>query len=116
MPDIVSARPVSGEAIATAWGDEVHDAIEGVQAGNATVVPVSSTAASVAIVFPRPYATPPIVVASMSGPAALLSDRYYALVANVTALGCTLYAKHADNTSAAIGALPISWVAIGKPA
>jgi hypothetical protein len=29
MPDIAAARPVAGQPIETAWGQNVHDAVEG---------------------------------------------------------------------------------------
>jgi len=32
MPDITAARPVAGQPIETAWGDQMHDAMEGIPA------------------------------------------------------------------------------------
>ena len=55
MPDIASARPVAGAPIETAWGTDMHDAVEGVQAGKANAVFSAATAVAIDIVFPRAF-------------------------------------------------------------
>lgn len=39
MPDIASARPVAGQPIETAWGQQMHDAVEAMIARPARFVP-----------------------------------------------------------------------------
>lgn len=113
MPDITSARPSSGSPVATAWGDEVHDQLEGIQAGTA-VVPAGSGASgySVAVVFPRAYIAPPAVVVTY-----FLHNGFYAVLsAPPTATGFTFVVASRTGSAASIAAGSAGWVAIGTPA
>lgn len=111
MPDLMSTRPSSGQPIATAWGDEVHDALEGIQAGSAVLTNANANAASLAIVFPRPYATPPIVVASV----AANTTFNYALAHTATTTGVTLMTVRRDGVATS-ASITVHWIAIGTPA
>jgi 3-oxoacyl-(acyl-carrier-protein) synthase len=115
MGDITSTRPASGAPIATAWGAEIHDAIEGIQSGTASIVFAggSNASADLTVTFPRAYAAPPAVVASPQ----VTSTAYVANIKAVTATGFTLAMSHKDagsNISAVT--LPCHWIAIGTPA
>lgn len=107
----VPARPVSGQPIATPWGGVVHDAIVAVdlQAGK-TSLAFSTAQASKVVTFPRPFATPPIVVVSISNGVPTNSADYTARVDLVTATGFTLWFV----ASSAWGiTLEASWFAMG---
>ena len=111
MPDIVSARPVSGQPVASAWGDEVHDQLEGIQTGKAGLAGVTSSVfPTAAIVFPRAYAVPPVV---------LLTTQYAAVSVGFSVLpttaGFTLVGARNDGNASALS-VEVHWVAIGKPA
>jgi hypothetical protein len=111
MPDITATRPTSGTPIETAWGDQVHDAIEGIQAGTATVNISAAQSATVAVTFPRAYVTPPVVLVAQ----AANSNGYVVAVGAITTTGCTLTASlRATGTGTA--AIPVTWLAIGTPA
>lgn len=110
MGDITSTRPASGAPIATAWGAEVHDQIEGIQAGSAAVTFSGSTASNTVVVtFPRAYAAPPIVVVSLGVGAAA-----WAVVSAVTATSVSLQGR--APSSIASGSFAVNWLAIGTPA
>ena len=110
MSDIAAQRPAAGAPIESAWGGQIHDALEGMQSG---VVPFSgatqSVAASVPIVFPRAYSAPPLMLVTCS------SHRMAANATGVTATGCTLSAQRLDG-SAASATGTITWLSIGEPA
>jgi hypothetical protein len=111
MSDIVSPRPVAGEAIASAWGQEVHDNIEGIQAGQTIQVSGSNvTAWDINVVFPRPYATVPNFLASY-GPQG--TTFYMAIVKSVAVDGAVVTVTRKD--SAAVSGISgiINWIAIG---
>jgi len=110
MPDITATRPAAGAPIESAWGGGVHDAVEGIQAGKATVTFASSTASgAVVVTFPRPYATPPNVVASIGA-----LGNYWGLVGGITATQCQVQAR--SPVSIASGSVDVHWVAVGTPA
>lgn len=111
MSDIVADRPVSGQAISASWGAEVHDAIEGLQAGTVNMTMAGPTGPGVNIVFPRAYATPPMVFAAVL----IGSARYFAIVSAVSTTGCSINATD-KNDSTSSAALVLQWFAIGKPA
>lgn len=114
MSDIVAARPVAGAAIETGWGTEVHDQIEGIQAGVATVTWASSADATQAVTFPRAYASPPVVlVAIHTGVTRVIIAKVTA--GSVTTTGFTIAGQRTDGTAMS-GAIPCSWLAIGTPA
>lgn len=63
MPDIAATKPADGAPIDTAWGQQVHDAIEGIQSGSASVVfTASPTSAELTVTFPRAFIGGPIQV------------------------------------------------------
>jgi hypothetical protein len=111
MPDIGAARPVAGAPIETAWGQQAHDLIEGVQAGVGTVAfSNSSLSATFTITFPRPYLTPPIVLVS--------SQHVHYTAATMTApttTSVTGQMRRGDGSSQT-GTLGFAWIAIGTPA
>jgi hypothetical protein len=108
MPDLVSTRPSSGQPIATAWGDEVHDALEGIQAGSALATGSGATG-SVVVTFPRPYAAAPVVVVSPQS-----SSGLWLAAVTSTPTTCTIYTSKRDGSS--VTNLNVFWVAIGTPA
>lgn len=110
MPDITATRPVSGAPIETGWGTQVHDLLEGIQAGAATV-PTGATP-SIAVTFPRAYTAPPIVVVGFQDPSSALIQLY---AVSVTTTGFVMTARRTD--AASIGsATATTWIAIGTPA
>jgi len=111
MPDVGSARPVAGAPIATDWGQQIHDAVEGIQYGTVNVVMSGvGSATSVAVVFARPYAAPPIVVATVTNASTMITG-----TSGVTATQMQVSLRHYDNTAQTV-TLPVHWIAIGVPA
>lgn len=111
MPDLTATRPSSGGSIESGWGQQVHDMLEGVQAGQATVTLNNVATNSVNVTFPRAYTAPPIVVAVPF----LASASYVCSVASVTATGFALWiGTRSGNpiTSSPAG----NWMAVGTPA
>lgn len=112
----VPTRPVSGQPIASAWGQVAHDAIvaQDLQAGVATVTAPGGTAApTVTLVFPRAFGGVPTVVcvaytgsgtltAFSQGPSA---TQVVLGVANATGAG-----------SVAAGPVSVAWFAFGPRA
>ena len=111
MPDIVSARPSSGSVIASAWGDEVHDQLEGLQMGSGSWTPASFPGNGPVVTFPRAYTAPPIVVVCYTGGSRVIVCTPDA----VSATGFTpAAARHDGNATGA--AVSYAWIAIGTPA
>jgi len=110
MPDITSARPASGAPIATAWGAEIHDALEGIQAGAASVSLSAAASGNVTVTFPRPYAVPPVVVAS-----AVTGATYIGAPQNISTTSVQL-AVFTRSGSTATATVQLQWIAIGTPA
>lgn len=108
MPDVTAVRPVAGQPIETAWGQQIHDAVEGIQAG--TVALASSTTPNTPVTFPRAYVSPPIVVCQMVDPGSALIQPY---AVSITTTGFTATARRTDSAATAA---TIHWVAIGTPA
>jgi len=52
MPNIVAARPVAGQPIETAWGDQVHDAIEGLPTLQFGIANVPAGVGNVTVTLP----------------------------------------------------------------
>lgn len=112
MPDITAARPVSGAPVASAWGGQVHDLVEGVQAGVATIPTITAGNGTVAVVFPRAYASAPNVVVTAPG-----NSFFMAQVGQITPTGFTVYVRDLRDAQAGTGsALPCQWIAVGTPA
>lgn len=107
MPDLTPTRPASGEPVATSWGQAVHDAIEGIQAGSANVVwAASSISNSITVTFPRPFAAPPNVVVA-SGHA-----HYSVSVLSITATNMAMQGRRTDGTSQSV-TIACNWLAVG---
>lgn len=112
MPDITAARPTSGTPIETAWGDQMHDAVEGIQSGTVNAVFSANNNVPVAVVFPRAYAAAPVVVAT--GDTAV-SVAIVAKVTGITTTGCTVQCQSTSGGSLT-GTVKVGWIAIGTPA
>lgn len=115
MPDITAPRPVSGEPVATAWGDQVHDLLEGIQAGKVSLVFSNlADSAVVTVVFPRAYTAPPVVVLGMETG---VSRAPVAKIVNGS-ITATQFQMQAQDTAGTVrtGTMPASWLAIGTPA
>jgi len=113
VTDIVAPRPAPGEAIASAWGGEVHDAIEGIQTGY-VVVPATGSGvdvSTVVVTFPRAYTAPPTVVAGINAG----TKFYMVMVTATTATTVTLQTTRKDGATP-LAATGVNWIAIGKPA
>jgi hypothetical protein len=114
MPDITATRPTSGTPIETSWGDEVHDAIEGIQYGTVTWNMVAGARSDAPpIVFPRPYATPPVVFVSVPN-----GFQTYAagIASQITTAGVTVCVMTNSGVALTAGPITVAWLAIGKPA
>lgn len=75
------------------------------QAGRATAaIPAGATGTTVAVVFARPYAVPPVVVASAN------DARWTAAVTATTPSGCTLSVTGAASSGDTI---EVCWIAVG---
>ena len=113
----VPNRPTSGAPIETSWGDVVHDTIaaQDLQAGQATATFTGSSPQSdvPTIVFARPFASAPVVVASV-GPVG--ATPYTAVVRTITALQVQLQIRQVDNVNVAASSIPIQWIAYGPRA
>jgi len=114
MPDITATRPASGEPIATAWGDQVHDAIEGIQTGTVSVnITAGPTSWTVPVTFTRTYAVAPVAVATISSGSLV----FWCSVENITTTGMTVRVTRKDETAqGATTTQVVQWVAIGAPA
>ena len=111
MPDIAASRPVSGQPVETAWGQQVHDQVEGVQSGSVSVTAASGTG-NANVTFPRAYLTPPIVVACIGS-----NGFYFACVTSPpTTTGVTVGVRDLRDAQAGTGSLTVYWIAIGTPA
>lgn len=115
MPDITAARPLSGAPVESAWGGQVHDAVEGLQAGQATAtIAAGANSGTVIVTFPRAYTAAPNVVATV-GP--LGSQVFVANISGISATTVTLNAFRKDETNqgSSLG-VPVQWMALGVPA
>jgi hypothetical protein len=115
MPDIVAGRPVSGQPIATAWGTEVHDQLEGIQVGTASIVVSGASNGTAVVVFPRPYATAPRVFATCQSVSSNTQAHAWIASAGVTPTQVTVAAGRDDATTFS-GTIVVAWLAIGTPA
>jgi hypothetical protein len=109
----VPNRPSAGAPIESAWGGLAHDTAvaQDIQSGTA-VCPATGSGidnSSIAVVFPRPFAAPPIVVCTSQ------TGNFITAASAVTATGFTL--NNANKTTAgSLGARTNFWVAIGPRA
>jgi hypothetical protein len=109
----VPARPVGGASIESAWGTVVHDAAVAMdmQAGGATVT-VASGSGSTTVVFPRPFASAPIVVASVNQGATY----YVANVGGISATSCQVVLRDIRDAQSSSGPNLVTWIAYGPRA
>jgi hypothetical protein len=108
----VPTPPTAGEPIAEAWGDLVHDAVvaQDIQVGVGTIAGGASSG-TLAVVFPRPFASAPKVF--VSGTDANAGAQPMSCT-SITTAGFNAYARHrADSPMSAMG---FSWLAIGPRA
>lgn len=110
MPDITATRPAAGAPIDTPWGQQVHDMLEGIQSGQASVAG-SGTGVSVTVTFPRAYSAIPVVVATTFGS----TTTAVVAVNSITTTNFVLriYTPAGQTLS---GTQVANWLAIGTPA
>jgi hypothetical protein len=113
MPDIAAARPTSGVTIETAWGQQVHDWVEGLQSGEVTITlgganPFTGTAV---VTFPKAYQVPPALVV---GARAASNMKLSSMALNVTTTGFTAVMFRDGGSAGAVAYA--TWIAVGKPA
>jgi hypothetical protein len=68
MPQISAARPTAGQPIETAWGDQVHDAVEAtpdILHERSAITGNGTAEAQIVVAFGRAYAAVPTVTATM---------------------------------------------------
>lgn len=111
----VPARPISGNPIDSAWGQVAHDTAvaQDIQAGTVNAQsgnPGSAQGPAVAVVFARPFASPPAVVVAGSTSTAI----YIANVTGITATGFTIVVRRSDGGAQTTA--PVTWIAIGPRA
>lgn len=110
----VPTAPAAGEPIAEAWGDVVHDSIVAmdIQVGEAVTPSTASgvDTSNVSVVFPRPFATPPIVLAGSK------SGSFIAVASNITTGGFTLTNSFRTQGTGSHGARTNQWIAYGPRA
>jgi hypothetical protein len=109
----VPARPVSGNVVDSVWGQVAHDAVvaQDVQAGTVNVSGTTQNGTA-AVVFPRPFASPPIVV----GIQAAGAITHFAVVGAITVSGFNAILQHRDGTASTFGPFPFHWIAYGPRA
>lgn len=109
----VPTAPAAGEPIAEAWGDVVHDAVvaNDIQTGIGQVTFAASQTQQVVIVFPRPFAAPPTVMANIT-----TANRLWNVgVAAVTTTQMVVTVGHVDNVSSN-SVVGFTWLAYGPRA
>jgi hypothetical protein len=85
----VPARPASGAPIDSAWGGIAHDGIvaQEIQTGGFSANVAQNGNAQVAVTFPHPFASPPVVFAMVNASA---GNRVYTAIQAITATGFDL--------------------------
>lgn len=107
MPDIAAARPTAGAPIESAWGGQVHDAVESIQYGTVNVSGITSSASStVPVVFPRPYASTPVIVATCASNVVNIG------MSAPSATGVSFNGRRTDGSGTAT-AQDVGWIAVG---
>ena len=107
MPDLTADRPVSGTPIATTWGDQVHDAIEGIQIGSVPI-PGSASTGTVTVTFARPYVANPVIVATIQGSS---TGVWIVAVGSTSPTSFTLISSKRDGSN--VSNINAFWIAIG---
>jgi len=111
MASTAIVRPNSGETILSSWGVQVTDAHNGIQSGSQNVTLANVAGAATTITFPRPYASPPAVVAIVAAG----SIGYFAYAVAATTTSVSIGAAHRDGSLSSVTLL-LYWIAIGIPA
>jgi len=112
-----ATRPASGEPIASAWGTQVHDMLEGLQVGTLVVAASGTTGAAEGVgrvTFPRPYATPPLIIACVQAfPDA--NSGTFAMPEIATTTVVDIYVRRVTGGAGPTN-VTVNWLAIGTPA
>ena len=109
MPDIAATRPATDEPVDTAWGQQIHDAVEGIQTGKVSMVGLNnSTVINVVVTFPRAYTVAPHVVCVTASPACIAG------AVGVTTTGFTLAGYRLQTGGSTTQ--DAYWIANGTPA
>lgn len=113
----VPTRPVAGAPIESAWGDVVHDTVVAldIQSGVTNVSLAAQSEASVAVVFARPFAAPPVLVLGMPEIGGTVQRPVTAKWNSKTATGFGCLVQTGGGAITA-GPFPVNWVAIGPRA
>jgi hypothetical protein len=109
----VPTPPTAGEPIAEAWGDVVHDAVVAmdIQAGSISIAMGGSASAQLTVVFPRAFASAPIVMTNVgTGNRSFISG---AAAASTTQFVFTMGTTDGGTNSSTIGG---TWLAYGPRA
>ena len=115
MPDLTATRPAAAAPIATNWGQQVHDMLEGIQAGFVDVSLAAASSGTAAVTFARAYTAAPIVVltGNSAGTAGLVAKLSSGTPPSTT--GFTAAVQHVAGTSTT-ATVRVYWMAIGNPA
>jgi hypothetical protein len=111
----VPARPVSGVPIESAWGQVAHDTAVAmdVQAGDIAVAVNAAVSGTAQVVFPRPFASPPIVVACYRD----TNTAYIAFVNGApTATACSVGLTSKTAGATFTDTRRVAWIAYGPRA
>jgi len=113
----VPNRPTTGAAIESTWGQTVHDGVvaQDLQHGNGNISITAAANASIAVNFPRAFASAPDVVVSFTG-APGGSQKLIARATGITTTGFTLFIYSGDQTAVTASAVTFAWFAIGPRA
>ncbi|MCJ7550081.1 MAG: hypothetical protein MUQ30_10405 [Anaerolineae bacterium] len=114
MPEITAARPVAGQPIETAWGDQMHDAMEALPStlrGFQVIAAPNTPGTSAVLPFAgATFISQPTVMVS-----AAVQDTSGMIVAGVSAItttGFTCYIERSNGLNITTGTT-IYWVAVG---
>jgi hypothetical protein len=113
----VPARPVSGEPVASAWGNVVHDTavVLDVQTGYVDLSGTSVTIVGSAVTFARPFAagSVPAVITAVGGASAGTAGGNPWIPGHYGASATGFTIRAAVAAAATVTNLRIHWVAIG---
>lgn len=111
----VPTRPASGAVVESAWGQVAHDTAVALDYQYGTVTPGNAgsgnASSQITVTFPRPFASPPIVVVGS------VNFNYFAGLngnqASATQFTCAVFRPIGGGVGAGS---PINWIAIGPRA
>ncbi len=107
MPNTAVIAPQPGDEISAPWGQSVAGSLNGIQSGSVSLAGITNTVApTVAVTFPRAFASPPNLVTGC--PSVAVSPGFSGL----TATGVTITARRNDGNASATTQV-IQWLAIG---